>query len=322
MSTSGVGLASKADPADDGPGHSAEVVRVAESVATHSGNMATAAEPTVVRMEPVSVVRVEPAQKVMLPVGDEEKAHGGAATLAAVPASGGHSGGGMSGPPHWTYEGTDGPEHWDDLWPEWRTCKSGRNQSPIDIPTGLVVKSNSLDLLYQPIPLDVLNNGHTIQVNNGAGSYITVAGVRYNLAQLHFHSPSEHTVGGHSYPLEMHLVHKNSAGDLAVVGLLFDSGAANPVLQSIWQYAPTGANQTNRAPSIAVDVHSMISLDRGYVYYDGSLTTPPCTEGVKWFVVNQTSYVSPEQVQQFRNVIHQNNRPVQFLLGRKVYRNQ
>lgn len=223
---------------------------------------------------------------------------------------------------HWSYEGEGGPLHWASLSPEYQICKTGRNQSPINIPSGLVVQPGMIQFDYAPVPLAVLNNGHTIQVQNSSRSSLQVEGDSYTLAQLHFHSPSEHTVGGRSYPLEMHLVHKNDAGKLAVIGLLFENGPDNPILQSIWQSVPQAVNQVNSVAGVSLDISSMLSLDRGYVRYSGSLTMPPCTEGVSWFVLNQTHYVSEAQTQAFRETIGLNNRPVQFLLGRKVYRNQ
>lgn len=223
---------------------------------------------------------------------------------------------------HWSYEGEGGPANWASLSPEYQICKTGRNQSPINIPSGLMVQPGMIQFDYAPVPLAVLNNGHTIQVQNSSRSSIQVEGDSYALAQFHFHSPSEHTVGGRSYPLEMHLVHKNEAGKLAVVGLLFENGPDNPILQSIWQSVPPAVNQLNTVAGVSLDISSMLSLDRGYVRYGGSLTTPPCTEGVSWFVLNQTHYVSEAQTAAFRETIGPNNRPVQFLMGRKIYRNQ
>lgn len=254
-----------------------------------------------------------------------------AAVQAAAPAHGpaeSHGGGSGAGAEHgsaaihWSYDGAAGPQFWGELQPDYKLCKQGRNQSPVDIPAGLNVESFQILFQYRPIPLAVLNNGHTLQIANPTDARLMVGGEEFQLAQLHFHAPSEHTVQGRSFPLEMHLVHKNSAGMLAVVGVLFEEGPENPILERIWQVAPRGAGQTQDVPGVAIDLDSMLSLDKGFVRYSGSLTTPPCTEGVRWFVLNQPNYLSPQQARAFEAINGKNARPVQYLMGRKVVRNQ
>jgi carbonic anhydrase len=220
---------------------------------------------------------------------------------------------------HWGYAGEGGPEHWGDLSPQFAACKEGRKQSPVDL-TGMVdVELPAIEFAYGMVPLEVLNNGHTIQANYAAGSRIAVAGQTYDLLQFHFHSPSENTINGRSFPLEAHLVHKAADGRLAVVAVMFEEGATNAVLEKVWKVMPAEEGSVERAENESVSVDELLPASRDYYAFDGSLTTPPCTEGVKWMVLKQPMTVSPEQVQHFVHTLHgPNNRPVQPLYGRTV----
>jgi len=225
------------------------------------------------------------------------------------------SGGGS----HWGYTGETGPEHWGDLSPDYAACKEGRSQSPVDL-TGMVdVELPAIEFAYGPVPLEVLNNGHTIQANYASGSRISVAGKTYDLLQFHFHSPSENTINGKSFPLEAHLVHKAADGQLAVIGVMFEEGAGNAVLEKVWKVMPAKEGSVERAADESVSVMELLPASKDYYAFDGSLTTPPCTEGVKWMVLKQPVSVSAEQVQHFLHTLHgSNNRPVQPLHGRVV----
>jgi carbonic anhydrase len=168
---------------------------------------------------------------------------------------------------------------------------------------------------YSAKGLEVLNNGHTIQVQRTSSGSIAVGGEEYELLQLHFHHPSEHTVQGEAYPMEMHLVHKSTDGELAVVGVFFREGAHNPHIEEIWESMPAQAAEETTAET-QVNAADLLPEDRRYWHYAGSLTTPPCTEGVRWYVLKTPISVSREQVATFSSVMHDNARPVQPLYER------
>jgi len=171
---------------------------------------------------------------------------------------------------------------------------------------------------YQATPLKVVNNGHAIQVNYGAGSTLTVDGKTYHLAQFHFHSPSEHTQDGKPYAMEAHLVHKADDGSLAVVGVFLKEGKENPFLARIWGHLPTEVNHEMTVAGTEVNVADLLPAKKAFFNYSGSLTTPPCSEGVTWLVMDRSVEVSKAQADKFRGLIHENARPVQPLNDRKV----
>ncbi len=219
---------------------------------------------------------------------------------------------------HWTYEGTEGPEHWGELDPAFKLCSSGKNQSPIDLKEFVAADLKPIRFAYQPGTRAILNNGHTIQVNYAPGSSITINGHRFELKQFHFHAPSENRINGKSYPLEGHLVHADEQGNLAVVAVMFQEGAANPLLAKLWQGMPEAAGE-QRELAEKLDVSALLPKKRAYYRFNGSLTTPPCSEGVWWLVMKQPVTVSKEQVEQFAHLMHHpNNRPVQPVNARPV----
>lgn len=219
---------------------------------------------------------------------------------------------------HWSYAGPGAPEHWGELKSEFATCATGTHQSPIDISGVTVAAQPELIVDYKDAPLTVTNNGHTIQINYPAGSTLTIDGKSYQLAQFHFHSPSEHTLGGKSTAMVAHLVHKNEQGELAVIESRLDVGADNPVVGKIWQHLPASGQQLDVADT-TINAKDMLptNLTR-YFSYEGSLTTPPCSENVKWFVLAETTQVSKAQVETFRQSFPLSARPVQPINGRAV----
>ncbi len=227
-----------------------------------------------------------------------------------------------AGPPHWAYTGGEGPAKWGDLSPDFGTCKTGTKQTPIDIPKGAEKDKTlaALGISYLPVPLAILNNGHTVQVNNSTPSSMTAFGEKWDLAQFHFHSPSEHTLEGKSYDMELHFVHKNAKGELAVVGVLLKKGKENKALKAVFDNAP--AEPSKDATPIAgatIDIPSLVPTKSAYYTYMGSLTTPPCSENVKWFVLATPAEVSEAQIAKFTQVTHgATNRPIQPLGDRKV----
>jgi len=218
---------------------------------------------------------------------------------------------------HWTYEGEEGPANWSHLSPDYEPCGSGNQQSPIDL-TG----AGSKDLAnivfdYHPTKAEIVNNGHTIQVNLAPGSAIVVDGKRFDLLQFHFHAPSEHAIDGKLAPAELHLVHKSADGELAVVGLLIHEGAANAALDPVFKKMPAKANGR---PVLAgtFDPAKLLPAVRTTYRYSGSLTTPPCSEGVRWNVVTAPIEVSEAQLGEFERLHNGSNRPLQPLHDRAL----
>lgn len=224
----------------------------------------------------------------------------------------------QQGQAHWGYTGEEGPDHWGDLDPAWEECASGMSQSPIDLATPTRAPMKTLKFFYEASELNIVNNGHTIQVNYQPGSYITVGGKVYDLLQFHFHSPSEHTVDGQPYDMVAHLVHKSADEELAVVGVLMEIGEASKFLKVIWGHIPLEEGEPEAIVGTYVNAKAMIPYLSGYYHYSGSLTTPPCSEGVRWFVMHTPMKVSAEQVSQFTDIFHSNARPVQPLNHRSL----
>lgn len=219
--------------------------------------------------------------------------------------------------PHWEYAGEAGPEHWSTLSSEFSAC-SGKNQSPIDLKGFVEAELKPIEFHYQGGVTDIVNNGHTVQVNAAPGSAIGVDGVSFALKQFHFHAPSENMIDGKSFPLEAHLVHADADGNLAVIAVLFDEGEASKALAGPWSQMPGhgGEHATLNAPVAPL---ALLPSNRDYYRFNGSLTTPPCTEGVRWLVMKDAATASAEQIEQFTHVLHHpNNRPVQPVNARPV----
>jgi carbonic anhydrase len=212
---------------------------------------------------------------------------------------------------HWSYGAVDGPDRWADLSPSYALCRQGRQQSPIDLGEPGEAGLAGLDLRYRPAALRVVNNGHTIQVNFPPGSHLKTGLREYELLQLHFHAPSEHTLNGRAFPLEVHLVHKDVQGRLGVLGILVEEGEANLALGEIWRRMPEPADGEHALNDVVINARDLLPDDLSYFRYMGSLTTPPCSEGVNWYVLRQPIQASAEQVRQFVAAVGQNARPVQ-----------
>lgn len=219
---------------------------------------------------------------------------------------------------HWTYEGASGPTNWGALSPEFAICSTGTSQSPIDISHVQFTNLAPLQVNYEDVPLQVENNGHTLQVNYPAGSTLTIGDSQYELVQFHFHSPSEHTLGGHAFDMVAHLVHKNATGGLAVIAAMLKVGNEHGLVKTIWENAPAPDARGNNG-GIIINAGAMLPREVSrYFHYSGSLTTPPCAEGVQWFVLANPSEVSQEQVARFREWFPLSTRPVQPVNGRPV----
>lgn len=229
---------------------------------------------------------------------------------------------------HWTYEGAEGPEFWGSLESNFKACSQGVQQSPVDLPKPIASKVDQLKVEWDEIhldirnnghiPLDVSNNGHTIQVNIPAGNWVEYGGQKYTLKQFHFHHPSEHKVEGKSAEMEIHFVHLSEKGDAAVVlGVMVVPGAANPALEAIWESMPK-ASGAKAVSDEKVDIEELLPKARGRFVYEGSLTTPPCSEIIHWQVFREAITASPEQIKAFSSLFPNNARPVQPLNRRFV----
>ncbi len=226
---------------------------------------------------------------------------------------------------HWDYEGVEGPGHWAMLEPSYMTCETGRQQSPINIEMPRHGENQEdLSFHYQPTPLTVLNNGHTIQVNYREGSYLRLNGKSYKLRQFHFHDPSEHHIDGKTYPMEMHLVHQDDRGHTLVVGILMAFGKENQVFSRAgdWLERHTGHRLPPKAGELSTDVSfnvmDLLPSNTHHFSYHGSLTTPPCSEGVQWIILKTPIEISKVQAERFTTIIGQNARPIQPLGGREI----
>jgi carbonic anhydrase len=222
-----------------------------------------------------------------------------------------------AGKAHWGYSGATGPENWAKLSPKFADC-AGRNQSPIDLRNFVDANLPQIKFNYQP-GQEVINNGHTIKVGYSAsGGSMEVDGMTFRLLQYHFHAPSENHIMGKSFAMEAHLVHANDKGELAVVAIMFEEGKENMELAKVWKVMPKEVGGKKLLPT-ATRAYRLLPSDRDYYRFSGSLTTPPCTEGVRWIVIKQPATASAKQIKDFEAVMgHPNNRPIQPLNARAV----
>ena len=216
------------------------------------------------------------------------------------------------------YEGACGPENWATLSPDYHLCGDGRKQSPVDLSRPREKDLPSLKISYKSTPLTIVNNGHTAQVNYDSGSTLTIGSKKYRLLQFHFHTPSEHLQSGRSFPLEAHLVHIDDFGNLAVLGVFLKEGEqSNSFLKPIFDNLPPTEGEVT-VEGVNTNVTDLLPREREYYSYPGSLTTPPCTEGVSWLVLDEAVTVSREQIEQFHAVFEGNARPEQLLHERTI----
>jgi len=210
----------------------------------------------------------------------------------------------------WGYTGSIGPEYWGDIKKKYLICKVGRLQSPVDLRNVSVQKSNPIHFMYEPFEMSLHDNGHTLIVDTGESGSVRIGPNRFELLQFHFHAPSEHLKEGIAYPMEIHFVHKDDKGNLAVLGLLVKEGAANPFIDQVWNSEKTTGEVFNP--------YLLLPGDRSYFHYIGSLTTPPCSENVNWNVFVEPIELSKGQIDFFRTRYTKNARPVQRLFNRKI----
>ncbi len=219
--------------------------------------------------------------------------------------------------PHWAYKGALDPLHWGDIEADFAGCKLGHNQSPIDIRKAVKTKLPALAFGYTLGPAEVVNTGHSIQVNLAQGGTLKLDTGNYQLLQFHFHTPSEEKIKGKAYPLVAHLVHRDDTGHLSVAAVLFKLGQENPVLAKIFALMPEHEGAKAELPG-GLNAADLLPAHQGYYTFMGSLTTPPCSEGVRWEVLKEPVQMSAAQLAQFQKLYPMNARPVQPLHGRKV----
>jgi carbonic anhydrase len=220
--------------------------------------------------------------------------------------------------PHWTYEGAEGPEFWGKLAPEYALCSSGRAQSPIDIKGAASINLNDIQFNYQPSALNIFNNGHTIQVNYDKGSSIVYNENTYQLVQFHFHHRSEHKLDGKDFDMELHFVHQDAKGNLAVVGVMLKAGEKdNEAFKAVFDNLPPTKGDP-QPTKLAIDASKLLPEKHLYDTYTGSLTTPPCSQGVRWLVLTTPVEISEHQIEVFGKLFESNARPVQPLNKRDL----
>ncbi len=218
---------------------------------------------------------------------------------------------------HWGYSGHEGPENWAQLSADNFAC-TGKNQSPINITGFIESELTPITFNYNVGGREILNNGHTVQVNYNKGSNIGIDGNQYNLLQFHFHAPSENHINGKSYPLEAHFVHADKDGNLAVVAVMFEQGSENKALKSAWTQMPKHSGEKLLLSKVA-SADAILPKQRDYYRFNGSLTTPPCSEGVRWFVMKDSVSASKSQINAFKGALHgANNRPLQLVNARTI----
>ncbi len=241
---------------------------------------------------------------------------------------------------HWGYTGSVGPDKWGHISNEFVLCGSGKRQSPVNIQGQKPADLYPLRFQYQSLPLRVINNGHTLQanydtvnknqsINIGGKPYpmhtkpaynstLMLGNVPYRLLQFHFHAPSEHARGGERYAMEVHLVHQNAKGNLAVISVLLKRGRLNPTLQKVLDNVSGNINEVNAVQDVSVNAADLLPRNHQVFYYSGSLTTPPCSENVNWFVMKTPMEVSDNQVNRFTQLIGRNARPLQSMHWRSM----
>ncbi|MEO6276238.1 carbonic anhydrase family protein [Roseateles sp.] len=273
--------------------------------------------------EPVELLRQRLAERLSTKVEGAATAKPpphAASKAAAKPAKAGAT----PKPVPWGYAGDLGAEHWASLAPENKTCGVGTRQSPIDIRDAIAVDLAPIAFDYRPSAFSVLDDGHTVQVNVAPGNGITVMGRRYELVEFHFHRPSEERLNGKQFDMSAHLVHKDSQGRQAIVAVLLERGADNkaqPLLQTVWANLPLEKGEALQAQA-QIDLSQLLPAERGYATYMGSMTTPPCSEGVLWMVLRQPVPLTAQQIGVFSRLYPMNARPLQAGSGRLIKESQ
>jgi carbonic anhydrase len=273
------------------------------------------------KSEAAPALHAPPAGKYGIP--PRPSAHRPAAKKHKPPTAG-HGAAASHGKPHegghWGYEGAStGPNSWGSMSPAFSLCSEGKEQSPINITSSYSQEMDKIKFNYGMTKITVVNNGHTIQLNIDPGSFIEALGAKYQLLQFHFHTPSEEAIGGIRYPMVAHLVHKSEEGKLAVVAALIQQGAQdNPLIETFWDKMPSEHNETRTFDKLTYSPAALLPLDQSFYTFMGSLTTPPCSEGVRWLVMKNPLSISARQIARFQKEFPMNARPIQAINARNV----
>jgi len=220
--------------------------------------------------------------------------------------------------PHWSYDGSEGPDHWSQMEASYSTCSAGKNQSPVNLTGFIKAELAPIKFDYKADGDNIINNGHTVQVNFAEGSFMTLNGHTFGLKQFHVHSPSENQINGKTFPMEAHFVHADVNGNLTVIAVMFEEGKSNAELEKAWKSLPHEAGEKAALKDNVLGT-ALMPDDKAYYRFNGSLTTPPCTEGVTWLVMKQPVTASKQQIENFTHVMHHhNNRPVQPVNARTI----
>ncbi|WP_045399480.1 carbonic anhydrase [Vibrio campbellii] len=213
---------------------------------------------------------------------------------------------------HWGYEGENGPEFWGKFSQD---CQQGKNQSPVNIRSSVLSIMDEININYLGHAVSAIDNGHTLQANVEGNNTLLVDDKKFTLSQFHFHTPSENHINGKEYPLEAHFVHADKDGNLAVVAVFYKLGDENPALDKLLKHDFEKGKTTSFAP---VGIQSLIPSKHNYYRFNGSLTTPPCSEGVRWLVLKEVQTASSAQVKAFMDIMGKNNRPIQPINARII----
>jgi carbonic anhydrase len=243
------------------------------------------------------------------------------ATIAALSLQMGAYAGEKSHGATWSYEEGDlGPANWGSLSENYAMCDAGKQQSPVNISDASTIKAElpSLELDYKPVVFDIVNNGHTIRITPDNAGTLTIGDDSYQLWQFHFHAPSEEAINGKHSDMVMHIVHRNAENQFAVIAVLMEKGeTANPLIDTLWKVMSKTPCKP-QAHDIEIDINQLLPEDKNYYTLWGSVTTPPCFEGVRWIILKQPITISAEQLTEFQEAYFHNNRPIQPLNNRWV----
>jgi carbonic anhydrase len=286
--------------------------RLAERLST--GRAASATAPSDLRLSPASSASGADATVSVAP-GALRPVRATSATPAAPSKVGGAAL--PSATASWSYDGAAGPAAWGSLKPEYALCGRGQRQSPIDLRGGLPVDLEPVRFEYQASRFGVIDTGRTLQVNLAPGNHIDIGGRRFALRHIRFHRPAEHRIDGRAFEMTAHLLHEDAQGRIAVVAVLLDAGPALPVVQAVWNHIPLERNEELSA-RVSIDPTELLPADRRYYTYMGSLTSPPCTEGVQWVVMRTPVTMAAEQIELFARIYPMNARPLQAAAGRRI----
>jgi len=288
----------------------------------HSTPVAPAAAPAAAPAPQVDVPAADPNEAIRKAIADRISGKGEVVLKAtgaeakAAPKKSAHK----KHTVHWAYEGEGGPHNWGKISKQYLACANGKNQSPIAIEpsVSLGLDLPALEFDYRNSRFSIIDNGHTVEVKYLDGGAMNILGHRYELVQFHFHRPAEEVVNGKRYDMVAHLVHRSSQGKLAVVAVLLTLGEENPFIQTLWNHMPIQKKQAITPPSASIDLAKFLPANKAYFHYMGSLTTPPCTEGVAWYVMQSPVEVSAQQVEVFSKIYANNARPTQRVHDRLV----